>query len=85
MDDELVKARNFARTVRYSEDTLTADESIQIENTEIDAFFSLNSIHKSNLIRPFCPAPKMKEAPSKRERFSCSIDTSIGKAPGWVL
>ena len=52
MDDELVKARNFARTVRYSEDTLTADESIQIENTEIDAFFSLNSIHVTPLVTP---------------------------------
>ena len=52
MDDELVKARNFARTVRYSEDTLTADESIKIENTEIDAFFSLNSIHVTPLVTP---------------------------------
>ena len=52
MDDELVKARNFARTVRFSEDTLTADESIKIENTEIDAFFSLNSIHITPLVTP---------------------------------
>ena len=52
MDDELVKARNFARTVRYSGDTLTADESIKIENTEIEAFYSLNSIQVTPLVTP---------------------------------
>ena len=29
-----------------------ADESIKIENTEIDAFFSLNSIHITPLVTP---------------------------------
>tara|TARA_Y100000294_G_scaffold30799_1_gene25978 strand:+ start:193 stop:1263 length:1071 start_codon:yes stop_codon:yes gene_type:complete len=52
MLDELAEARNFARTVRYSGDTLTADESIKIENTEIDAFYSLNSIQVSPLVTP---------------------------------
>ena len=52
MLDELAEARNFARTVRYSGDTLTADESIKIENTEIEAFYSLNSIQVTSLVTP---------------------------------
>ena len=52
MFDELAKARNFAITVRYSGDTLTADDSIKIENTEIEAFYSLNSIQVTPLVTP---------------------------------
>ena len=52
MLDELSRARNFAITVRYSGDTLTADDSIKIENTEIEAFYSLNSIQVTPLVTP---------------------------------
>ena len=52
MFDELAKARNFAITVRYSGDTLTADDSIKIDNTEIEAFYSLNSIQVTPLVTP---------------------------------
>ena len=52
MLDELAKAKNFVRTVRYSGDTLTADESIKIENSEIEAFYSLNSIQVTPLVTP---------------------------------
>ena len=30
----------------------------------------------------FCPAPRMREAPSDRGGFSCFRNTPIGKAPG---
>jgi hypothetical protein len=52
MLDELAEARNFVRTVRYSGDTLTADESIKIENSEIEAFYSSNSIQVTPLVTP---------------------------------
>ena len=41
MLDELIEAREFAESVKYSGDTLIADHAFQVKNDEIDNFFSL--------------------------------------------
>ena len=52
MSDELVKARTFANTVRYSGDKLRAKDSANRSNDEINSFFSMNSMLINPLVTP---------------------------------
>jgi len=52
MLDELIEAREFAESVKYSGDTLIADHAFQVKNDEIDNFFSLNSMLVTENVTP---------------------------------
>ena len=52
MLDELIEAKDFATSVKYSGDTLIADQSMKVENDEIDTYFSLNSILVTSDVTP---------------------------------
>jgi len=52
MLDELINAKNFAESVKYSGDTLLADQSFKTQNDEIDNYFSLNSMLVTPTVTP---------------------------------
>ena len=52
MLNELSSARDFAETVRYSGDNLTASESVKRSIDEMESYFSLNSMLVSPLVTP---------------------------------
>ena len=52
MLDELIEAKDFAASVKYSGDTLMADQSMKVENDEIDTYFSLNSMLVTSDVTP---------------------------------
>jgi len=52
MLDDLINARIFAKSVKYSGDTLLADKSFKTQNDEIDTYFSLNSMLVTSTVTP---------------------------------
>jgi len=52
MLDELSKAREFSESVRYSGDTLRADDIERRDSNGLQSFFSLNSLLISPLVTP---------------------------------
>ena len=52
MLNELSSARDFAETVKYSGDNLTASESVKRSIDEMESYFSLNSMLVSPLVTP---------------------------------
>ena len=52
MKNELSAVRDFAQTVRYSGDSLTADKAVKRSNDPMESYFSLNSMLVSPLVTP---------------------------------
>ena len=52
MKNELSAVRDFAQTVRYSGDSLAADEAVKRSNDQMESYFSLNSMLVSPLVTP---------------------------------
>ena len=52
MPNELSAVRDFAQTVRYSGDNLTANEAVKRSNDQMESYFSLNSMLVSPLVTP---------------------------------
>ena len=80
MLDELIEAKKFADSVKYSGDTLVADQSIKMDNEEIDTYFSLNSMLVTPDVTPIIS--KSVEKVIKRLRIpKSSVKTYVYASP----